>query len=322
MPLAIARRGFLGAALATPALAQQDAWPARPIRIIAPFAPGGSSDTLARIAAQEMTRSLGQSVVVENRPGAGGALGTQQALRAPPDGHTLVVSGIATLVVVPALNPAAGYDPLRDFAHIAFLGGPPTAIVVTNAHPARDLADFIRIARAGPPIPYGSPGAGTHAHLIGEAFAQATGARMEHIPYRGAGVAITDLIGGTLPAGAMTFSSAAGAIRAGQVRALAVTAPQRIAGFDTLPTFAELGFPQLTAMTWFSLSGPAGLPAPIVERLNREVQAAMVTPAARLRMEADAMQFLPMDAAAFTRFVEAEFARWAPIARASGATVG
>jgi tripartite-type tricarboxylate transporter receptor subunit TctC len=305
--------------LAAPAIAQE-AWPARPIRVIVPFAPGGTSDMLARLAAQEMGRTLGQSVVAENRPGAGGVLGTQLALRAPADGYTLVVSGIATLVVVPALNPAAGYDPLRDFAHVGFLGGPPTAIVVTDAHPARTLSDLVRIGREGPPIAYGSPGAGTHAHLIGEAFAQVTGARMEHIPYRGAGIAITDLIGGTLPAGAMTFSSAAGALRAGQVRGLAVTSARRLPGFD-IPTFAELGLPQLTAMTWFGLSGPAGMPQAIVERLNREAQAALLTPRSRERMEADHVESLPMDAAGYTRFVQAEFDKWAPIARASGARI-
>jgi tripartite-type tricarboxylate transporter receptor subunit TctC len=316
------RRALLAAAgglLAAPASAQE-AWPARPIRVIVPFAPGGTSDLLARLAANEMSRTLGQSVVAENRAGAGGVLGTQLALRAPPDGYTLVISGIATLVVVPALNPAAGYDPLRDFAHVGFLGGPPTALVVTNNHPAHTLADLIRIGREGLPIHYGSPGSGTHAHLIGEAFAQVTGTRMEHIPYRGAGVAITDLIGGTLPAGSMTFSSAASAIRAGQVRALALTSANRLPGFD-IPTFAELGFPQLTAMTWFGLSAPAGTPAAIVERLNREAQAALATPRSRERMEADNVESLAMDAAGYTRFVQAEFEKWAPIARASGARI-
>jgi tripartite-type tricarboxylate transporter receptor subunit TctC len=322
MPKPIERRALIaaaGSALAAPAVAQE-AWPARTIRVIVPFAPGGTSDLLARLAAQEMSRTLGQSVIAENRPGAGGVLGTQLALRAPPDGYTLVISGIATLVVVPALNPAAGYDPLRDFAHIAFLGGPPTALVVTSGHPARTLADFLRMSREGPPIAYGSPGSGTHAHLIGEALAQVTGARMEHIPYRGAGVAITDLIGGTLPAGSMTFSSAAAALRAGQVRGLAVTSQNRVPGFD-IPTFAELGFPQLTAMTWFGLSAPAGTPPAIVERLNREAQAALATPRSRERMNADNVESLPMDAAGYTRFVQAEFDKWAPIARASGARI-
>jgi tripartite-type tricarboxylate transporter receptor subunit TctC len=320
---ALGRRTLLGASLATaalpPASAQTDGWPARAIRIIAPFAPGGSADTLGRLVAQELQQALGQSVVVENRPGAGGVLGSLAVARAAPDGYTFVISGIASHVVAPAINPAAGFDPLRDFAHVAFLGGPPTVFIVNNAIPARSLAEFVALAKAGQRFAFGSPGAGTHGHLFGIAFMRSAGFEMDHIPYRGAGAAIGDIIGGSVPAGSITLSSAAGAIRGGTVRALALTTATRTAAFPDLPSFTEQGYPDLTAMTWFGLSGPAGLPAPIVERLNREVVRAMALPRIRDRLEADATEAVSMTAAEYTRFIETETARWAPIARASGA---
>ena len=320
------RRALLGATLAAPlaaaaiapARAQQDAWPSRPIRIVAPFAPGGSADTLGRLVAQDLQQSLGQSVVVENRPGAGGVLGSLAVARAPADGYTFVISGIASHVVAPAINSAAGFDPMRDFSHVAFLGGPPTVFIVNNAIPARTLAEFVALARGGRRFAFGSPGAGTHGHLFGIAFMNSAGFEMDHIPYRGAGAAIGDIIGGSVPAGSITLSSAAGAIRGGAVRALALTTGVRTAVFPDLPTFTEQGYPDLTAMTWFGLSGPAGLPAPIVDRLNREVVRAMALPRIKERLDADATEAVSMTAPEFTRFIETETARWAPIARAAG----
>jgi tripartite-type tricarboxylate transporter receptor subunit TctC len=314
------RRALLAlplAAASIPARAQ-DAWPTRPIRIIAPFAPGGSADTLGRLVAQELQTALGQPVVVENRPGAGGVLGSLAVARSAPDGSTLVISGIASHVVAPAINSAAGFDPVRDFSHIAFLGGPPTVFIVSNGVPARTLAEFVTLARGGQRFAFGSPGAGTHGHLFGIAFMNAARIEMDHIPYRGAGGAMGDIIGGSVPAGSVTLSSAAGAIRGGQVRALALTTATRPRSFPDLPTFSEQGFPDLSAMTWFGLSGPAGMPAPIVERLNRETVRAMALPRIRDRLEADATETVSMTSAEYTAFIEAETARWAPIARAAG----
>ncbi|SFK28208.1 Bug family tripartite tricarboxylate transporter substrate binding protein [Falsiroseomonas stagni] len=319
MPL-IRRRALLTLPLATAAIPAraQDAWPNRPIRITAPFAPGGSADTLGRLVAQELQTALGQSVVVENRPGAGGVLGSLAVARAAPDGYSFVISGIASHVVAPAINSAAGFDPIKDFTHIAFLGGPPTVFIVNNNIPARNLAEFVALARGGQRFAFGSPGAGTHGHLFGIAFMNAGRFEMDHIPYRGAGAAMGDIIGGSVPAGSITLSSAAGAIRGGQVRALALTTATRARAFPDLPTFTEQGFPDLAAMTWFGLSGPAGLPAPIVDRLNREVVRAMALPRIRDRLEADATEAVSMTAAEYTRFIETETARWAPIARAAG----
>jgi tripartite-type tricarboxylate transporter receptor subunit TctC len=325
-PHDLGRRALLGSALAAAAIgtahAQADAWPSRSIRIVAPFAPGGSADTLGRLVAQELQQVLGQPVVVENRPGAGGVLGSLQVARAAPDGYTLVISGIASHVVAPAVNAATGFDPVKDFSHVAFLGGPPTVFIVNNDVPARTLAEFVALARGGRRFAFGSPGAGTHGHLFGIALMNSARFEMDHIPYRGAGAAMGDIIGGSVPAGSITLSSAAGAIRGGRVRALALTTPTRTRAFPELPTFTEQGYPDLTAMTWFGLSGPAGLPALIVERLNREVVRAMELPRIRERLEADATVAASMTAAEYTRFIETETARWAPIARAAGVTAG
>ncbi|WP_270933649.1 Bug family tripartite tricarboxylate transporter substrate binding protein [Falsiroseomonas oryzae] len=307
-----------GALLARPALAQTGAWPNRTVRVIAPFVPGGSADTLGRLVAQELTTTLGQSFVVENRAGAGGVVGSQQVARAAPDGYTFVISGIASHVVAPVVNPNAGFDPLRDFTHVAFLGGPPTILVVGAQLPVHNLAEFIALVRAGRPMSYGSPGAGTHGHLFGVAFARASGLPLEHVPYRGAGGAVADLIAGNLPAASITLASSLAGIRAGQLRALAVTTPRRTAVVPDVPTFAEQGFPDLVGITWFGLSGPAGLPEPIVTTLNREVVRIMAGPRMRERLAADSFESGDYSAPAFTRFVESEIARWAPVARAAG----
>ena len=316
----IPRRALLAApALLLAAKARaQPAWPARPVRIIAPFAPGGSADTLGRLVAQELTTTLGQPFVVENRAGAGGLTASLQVARTAPDGYSFVISGIASHVIAPAINPNAGFDPVRDFTHVAFLGGPPTVLVVNAALPARDLAEFVALGRAGRALAYASPGAGTHGHLFAVAFERAAGIRMEHIPYRGAGAALADIMSGAVPAGSFTLTSALGGIRGGQLRALAITAPRRVATLPDAPTFTEGGFPDITGQTWFGLSGPASLPEPITTTLNREAVRIMNSPRMRERLEADAIEPAEFSSPEFTRFVAAEVARWTPIARAAG----
>jgi tripartite-type tricarboxylate transporter receptor subunit TctC len=308
------------ALLARPALGQP-AWPNRPVRVVAPFAPGGSADTLGRLVAQELTGTLGQPFVVENRAGAGGVLGSQMVARSAPDGYTFVISGIASHVIAPAVNANVGFDPLRDFTHVAFLGGPPTVFVVHAGYPARNLAELVTIGRRAP-VSYGTPGAGTHGHLFAVAFERAADTRMEHIPYRGAGSVLADLIAGTVSAGSFTLSSALPGIRAGQFRALAVTSARRLSILPDVPTFAESGYPEMVGQTWFGLSGPPGLPAPITTALNAEVVRAMNGPRIRERLDADAMETAEYNATAFTRFMEAEIARWSPIARAAGVSAG
>jgi tripartite-type tricarboxylate transporter receptor subunit TctC len=296
------------------------AWPTKPVRIIAPFAPGGSADTLGRIVAQKLSESLRQSFIVENRPGAGGAVGSELVARAAPDGHTLVVSGVASHAIAPSLPRGTPYDPLKDFTHIALFGGPPAVLVVNPAVPANNLQELIALLRKEPgKYSYGSPGNGTHGQLVAELFKQLAGVQMQHVPYKGAAVAISDLIAGHIPIASTTLTTAAGQIHGGKARALAISSQSRLPDYAEVPTYKELGYPDLVATVWFSLSGPAGVPADIVERLNAEVRKALDAPDARQRLRPEGIEPGKLSAREFTAFVEAELKRWAPVVRASGA---
>jgi tripartite-type tricarboxylate transporter receptor subunit TctC len=304
--------------LESPALAQP--WPAKPVKIVVPFAPGGTADTLGRLAAKKLTDAFNEAFVVENRPGAGGALGSELVARAAPDGYTLVVSGVASHVIAPALPRGVPYDPLKDFTHIALFGGPPSVLVVNPAVPAKNLREFVDLLKANPSkYSYGSPGNGTHGQLVAELFKHLAHVEMQHVPYKGASGAITDLIAGHIPAASTTLSTASGQIHAGRARALAISTAARLPDYAEVPTFAEAGYPDLVATIWFSLSGPAGLPAPVVERLNAEVRKALDAPEVRERLKPEGIEPGKLDAAQFTAFVAEELRRWTPVVRASGA---
>ncbi len=303
-----------------PAIAQAQAWPARPVRIIAPFAAGGTADLLGRIAAGKLGESLGQSFVVENRPGAGGVLGSELVARSAPDGYTLVVSGVASHAVAPALSPKFPFDPVKDFSHIALFGGPPSVLAVHPSLPARDLKSFIAFAKARPrELTYGSPGNGTQGHLIAELFKRSAGIDMQHAPYKGASGAVVDVIAGHTHAISTTLTTASTQIRAGRLRALAISSAARLPDYPGVPTYREAGYPDLVATIWFSLSGPAGLPADIVNRLNSEVRRALQSPDVLGRLRPEGIEPGNLDPKAFTDFVAAEVKRWAPVVKASGA---
>jgi tripartite-type tricarboxylate transporter receptor subunit TctC len=319
----ISRRQLLGAAAALACLpagawAQGD-WPNRPIRLVVPYAPGGSSDTLGRMIARQLQDGLKVSVVVENRAGAGGLIGSQQVAKALPDGYTLVISGIGSHVIAPVEQPGS-FDPMKDFTHIAMLGGPPLALVVNAETPYKDFRSFLTLAAADPKgVSWGSPGQGTHGHLTGELLRAAAKLNMVHIAYKGAAPAVQDLLAGQIAAGCMTLSSANAHVDSGKLRLLAVSSSQRVAAYPNTPTFAELGYPQLTGTTWFSLSGPPGMPQAVVDRLNAETRKGLASAAARQQMASESMETADQDAAAMTRFVAAEIARWAPAAKAVSA---
>ncbi|HEU4352459.1 MAG TPA: tripartite tricarboxylate transporter substrate binding protein [Burkholderiales bacterium] len=298
---------------------QAQAWPARPVKIIVPFAPGGTADTLGRLAAQKLGEQLKASFVVENRAGAGGALGSDLVAKAAPDGYMLVISGIASHVIAPMLPQGTPYDPVRDFTHIALFGGPPAVLAVYARLPAKDLAELIALAKSGPGLSYGSPGNGTQGHLVAELFKQRAGINMQHVPYKGASGAITDLIAGHIPVVSTTLTTAAPQIRAGRARGLAVSAASRLAEFPDIPTYAELGYPDLVATVWFSLSGPANLPADVIERLNAEVNRALEAPDVRERLKPEGIVPSRMSVKQFGAFVADELQRWGPVVRASGA---
>ncbi len=298
------------------------AWPGKPVRIIVPFAPGGTADTLGRLVAQKLTESMKQTFVVENTPGAGGLTGSDRVAKASPDGYMLVVSGVASHAIAPTLSKKVPFDPVRDFTHIALFGGPPSVLAVNPSVPARNLKEFIAYAKSQPgKLSYGSPGVGTQGHLVAENFKQQLGIDMVHVPYKGAALAVNDLIAGHIPAISTTLTTAAESIKGGRARALAVSSASRVPDFPDVPTFAELGHPELTAAIWFSLSGPAGMPQDIVQRLNTEVRRILQLPEVLQRLRSEGIEPGNLDPKAFTAFVAAELKRWAPVIRASGAQV-
>lgn len=292
------------------------AWPRKQIRLIVPYPPGGSADTLGRALAHALTGSLQQTVVVENRAGAAGFIGSQAVARAEPDGYTLVVSGIGSHVIAPLQNPNA-FDPLKDFTHIAFLGGPPAALIVNADGPVKDLRGFIAYARSLPNgVSWGSPGQGTHGSLIGDAFKDATQLKMVHVAYKGANAAVTDLIANQIQAAFITLSSATAGIKSGRIRAIALTADRRLDDFPDVPTFTELGYPKLTGTTWFSLSGPAGMDPTVVNRLNAAVRQAMRTTDIQRELRQQNMVTEDWDVATLTRYVGTEITHWSPYLQA------
>ena len=295
-------------------------WPARPVKIVVPFAPGGSADTLGRLIGQKLSDQLKEGFVIENRGGAGGAVGSELVAKAAPDGYTLVVSGIASHVIAPLLPQGTPYDPMKDFSHIALFGGPPAVLAVNPSLPAKNLHEFVSLAKAKPgSLSYGSPGNGTQGQLVAELFKRLAGIDLQHVPYKGASAAVTDMIAGHIQSVSTTLSTAAGQIRAGRARGLAISAERRLPDYPDIPTFAESGYPDLVATVWFSLSGPAGLPPQIVERLNAEVLRAMELSDVKEKMRHEGITANRLSAKEFSAFVADELRRWGPIVRASGA---
>lgn len=300
--------------------AQAQSWPARPVRVIAPFAAGGTADLLGRITASKLADSFGQSFIVENRAGAGGVLGSEIVARSQPDGYTLLVSGVASHAIAPALSPKFPFDPVKDFSHIALFGGPPSVLAVHPSMPVKDLNTFIALAKSKPrELTYGSPGNGTQGHLIAELFKRNAGFDMQHVPYKGASVAVVDVMAGHTHAISTTLTTASTQIRAGRLRALAISSAKRLPEYPNVPTYREAGYPDLVATIWFSLSGPAGMPADIVNRLNSETRRVLQLPDVRTRLQPEGIEPGNLDPKAFTEFLAAEVKRWAPVVKASGA---
>ena len=296
-------------------------YPARPVKIIVPFAPGGPADIFARQLGQHLSESLKQSFVIEDRPGAGSILGTEAVARAAPDGYTLLVSGIPIQVLGPAMNRNVGYDPMRDFTHIAYFGGTPNVLVTHPALGPKSYREFVALARAqADSIDYVSAGVGTMGNWVAEYLAAAEHIRLTHVAYKGGAAALLDLLAGHVKVGMLSWSSVAEHIRAGALTPLAVTSAQRLPYLADLPTLRELGYPDFVATTWFSLSGPAGLPPDIVERINREVVKAMERPQVKRQIEQDAIETQPMTAAEVTRFSQSEIDRWTPLIKKMMAT--
>jgi len=318
---AVAALGALAlwASAPSPGRAQAE-WPDRPVKLMVPFSPGGSTDTLGRMIGRHLSEAFKQPFVIENKAGAGGMIGSQMVAKSPADGYSLVISGIASHVIAPAGSPQT-FDPMKDFTHIAMIGGPPIVLVVNAALPVHDLKGFIAHVNANPQgLNWGSSGQGTHAHLIGEMFRAEARLQMVHISYKGGGQAVLDLLGNQIPAGFMTLQSANSHILSGRLRPLATTASRRLAEHPNVPTFAELGYPSLVARTWFGLSGPAGMPKAVVERLNAEVRRGLQTPSIRQQLALESIESDDFDAATFTNYVKSEIDRWTPMIKAVAKT--
>ena len=310
------RRSILAlpALLAAPriASAQPAGWPARPVRVIVPVPPGGTTDFIARLVTQRLATVFGQGFVIENRAGAGGTVGSDVVAKSPPDGYALVISNIASFGVGPSVYRTMPYDSVRDFSHIALMAEIPSVLAVNAASPIRTLADFIAAAKARPGISIASPGNGTSSHAKQVILQRSAGIETTHIPYRGSGPMMNDLTAGAVEAMITTLVEAG---RNERFRLLAVTADARVAGWPDLPTFKELGHPDLVASTWFGLSGPANMPAPLVERLNAEVLAALALPEISARLVETGATPRRMSAAEYTAFIAAEVRRWAEVVR-------
>ncbi|HVQ60876.1 MAG TPA: tripartite tricarboxylate transporter substrate binding protein [Burkholderiales bacterium] len=316
----VIRAAALAAAACLCGGAWAQAWPSKPVRVVVPFAPGGTADTLGRLVTLKLAETFKETFVIENRGGAGGVVGSELVAKSAPDGYTFVVSGVASHCIAPAMSKTFPFDPLRDFTHVALFGGPPGVLVVNPSLPVKDLAQFIAYAKAeSGKLAYGSPGNGTQGHLIAEQLKQVTGIEMTHVPYKGASLAVSDLIAGHLSVTSTTLTTAATQIKAGRARALAVSSLKRVPEFLDVPTFAELGYPELTASIWFSLSGPAGVSPEIVNRLNAEVRRTLQLPDVRERLRPEGIEPGDLDPQQFTAFVAGELKRWAPIVRATGA---
>jgi tripartite-type tricarboxylate transporter receptor subunit TctC len=318
------RRLLLASAgLALPAVAHsQGAWPNRPVRIINPFAPGGTSDLIIRPLTDRLERAFGRPFVIDNRAGAGGSLGTGEAARAAPDGHTLAISNTGPLAVAPSLFANLAYDPSRAFTWISMFGGAPILCAVKSDSPLRGMAEYRALAaRREEEVSFGSSGVGSVGHLTGVLWSLEAGVRMLHVPFRGAAEAQQSVLGGNSTSLWDTSGANAGAVRAGTLKALAVSSPERVAALPEVPTLRESGFPGAVSTNWFVLAGPAGLDPAIGARLNEVIQAALLEPTIKERLEGIGVVPLGnLSPAQIAGFVAGEAARWAPVVRAAGVT--
>ena len=287
--LIVIAAGFAVLGASAQALAQD--YPNRPITLVVPFVPGGSTSTVARIITDKMSAGLGQPIVIDNRGGAGSTLGARIVAKSAPDGYTILMATNATLGTAPSIYPNVGYDARKDFAPLGLIGAVPNVILVLPSHPAHSFAELIALAKSSrKAIEYGTPGIGTVTHLAGELLARRAGIKLAHIPYRGAGPALNDLLGGHIPLLFSAVPNVHGHIESGTVRPLAVTSGKRSGLLPKVPTVAESGFPDFDMSLSFGFAAPAGTSRAIVERLNRELNAALADDNVKRRLAAEGLE--------------------------------
>jgi len=305
------------AAIALPRVAlAQSGYPAKPIKYVVPVAAGGGNDMIARVVTERWGRLLGQTFIVDNQSGGGGVVASQYVAHAAPDGYTLMQGYVATHGTTPATR-KVNYDAIRDFTPIGMIGATPNVLAINNSVPAKNVKEFIDYVKRNPgKVSYGSAGAGSLTHLTMELFKQETGAFMLHIPYRGIAPAITDLLGGQTQAMFPGLAAALPHLRAGKMRALAVTGKSRSAQLKDVPTLEELGFKGFDAMQWYGSVGPAGLPADIVNRLNETQVAVLKAPDMSEKLASEAVEPWPMTPTEFGNYIKSDIARWTALAKA------
>ncbi len=303
-------------------VARADDYPTRPITLIVPFPPGGSTTVMARNVADKLSVSLGQQIVVENRGGAGGTIGTRSVARATPDGYTILLSYTATMAIAPAMNANAGYDPRKDFVPIGMIGAAPSVLVVNPSLPVHSIAELIAYAKAAPaPLQYGSPGVGTVNHLAGEYLAAETGMKLQHVPYKGNGPALGDLLGGHIPMMFVPIPVALGNIKAGTLRGLAIGSAKRTSLLPDLPTLAESGVPGFEVALRYGLVAPAGTPPAVIARLNKELNAALLTEDVKNRLATEGAESLPGTPEAYAADIDKEEKKWGGLVKKLGLKV-
>ena len=314
-----ASRIFAVAAWCLVSAVNAETYPAKPIRFIVPFPPGGPTDVLARVLGQKLAEQMGQPVVLDNRPGAGGNLGPELAARSAPDGYTLLLGAVGTLAISPHLYAKLNYDPARDFAPISLAASMPNVLIVHPSVPAKTLKELVQLARASPgKLNFGSGGAGTSNHLGSELLKSMAKIDMVHVPYKGASQAMLALIGGQIDIVVVGTPTAIPQIQSGKVRALAVLSNNRLPAIANVPTGAEAGFPGYEVTTWFGVFAPAGTSQDIVARLNTEVAKVLTVPASRERIVGVGFDPAASSPQQFADFIKAENVRWGKVIRDAG----
>lgn len=302
--------------------AHAQAWPAKPIKLVVPVPPGGTTDTIARIISPKLTDALGQPVIVENRPGANGNIGSDAVAKSPADGYTLMLSSVGTHAINQSLYKNIAFDVVKDFTHIAMINKAPNIIVTAPSFPAKSLKELVDIARARPAeLSYASAGSGSSGHLSMELLKVSSGISIAHIPYKGGGPALNDAIGGVVPILIINFDTALPHVKSGRLRAMATTGTGRSALLPEVPTVAESGFANFAAESWNGLTGPAKLPRDVVARMNAEIQKILVQPDFKERLATFGMETVPGSSEQMTAFVKNEVEKWERAVKASGAKI-
>ena len=300
-------------------LAHAQNFPNRPITLVIPFAPGGSTSIVGRGVADKMGELLGEKVVVDNRPGAGGTVGTKAVAKSDPDGYTLLLGYTGTLAIGPSLYKNVGYDPRKDFAPIGLIGNAPNSLVVNPSFSAKTVAELIAYAKANPgKVNFGSAGAGTASHITGEYFARAAGITLVHIPYKGTGPALTDLLGGHIPMAFAPVPASHANVAAGKLRALAVTSTTRSGLMPEVPTIAESGLAGFDASLYYGLAAPAGTPRPIIDKLNKALRDALASDEVKRQLGNDGTEITPGTPEDYAAFIDKDEKKWAGLVKQSG----